>query len=498
MMDNSNMVENKPQWVSLHTHTDGSVLDGFGKPEEFIKRAKELGMVGIGASDHGNGHNLAKMKRFAEDNGLHFVPGVEFYVAPINPLGAKVKERVYYGTREDRDAHRDVSGNGAFLHLCVWAYNNEGVHNLYELLTLSNLEENTYQKNRIDTEMLREHSGGLIVSTGCPSSEISTRFRLGQNEEAYSYARELISIFGRENVYVEIMDHDMSINLEKDLLPLQVKLAKDLGLELLATNDCHYVHHEDAPRHEEMLAIQTKTYMSENTFDNGGSRFAFNGDQYYLKSAEEMLAIFPEDKYPKAVSNTVKIAERARGITMDYNPELRPKPHIPEEFANGKEYLMHLIETRFDHEDRYGKASEEVREIARENIRKEMRVLESSDYIDYIITVYEYLNWANEEFSVRDENGTILARATGPGRGSIGGSTIAFILGISELDPIRFELFFERFLSEGRGATYEFISSEGETIRLIASHEVEVRTDSGDIVAKYAHQIEEGETLIKY
>lgn len=481
-----------PDFVHLHVHSHGSLMDGFSKASEYLDEAARLKMPGIGITDHGNTFISYDLVKSARSKGMIGVPGCEFYVAPINPLGARVKEPVFYGRNGVKAGQNDVSGNGAFLHLTVWAFNQEGMHNLFKLSTLSNAQENFYAKPRIDFEMLAEHSEGLIVSTGCPSGEISTRFRLGQDAKAYEYAGRLKDVFG-DRLFVEIMDHDMKIDLERDLIPKQLELAKKMGIPLLATNDAHYAHKHDSLHHEEMLASQLGNRMSEPSFDDGGTRFAFQGQGYYLKSAEEMAAIFPERDFPGAMSNTLLIAEMAEDIKLDFNPHLMPAPVIPKEFPDEVAYYKHLLDEGFN--IRYKDAPEAVREEALRKLQYEFDVIYSSNFIGYMLTVREYLWWTREKFSTRDLNGEILALSVGPGRGSVGGSISAYCLFISELDPIRWDLVFERFMSAGRGATYHVEYEDGTSEELIVSTEREIIT-LGGTEKKYIHQLEIGDEIV--
>ena len=481
-----------PEFVHLHVHSHGSLLDGFSKTAEYLQEADRLGMRGIGQSDHGNTFGSYNLINSARALGKIGIPGCEFYVAPINPEGARVKHPVYYGLNGVKAGRDDVAGSGAFLHLTVWAYTQEGMHNLFRLSTLSNAPENFYSKPRIDFEMLAEHSEGLIVSTGCPSGEISTRFRLGQDAKAYEYAGRLKDIFG-ERLFVEIMDHNMKIDLERNLLPKQMELSKKLGIPLLATNDSHYAHKGDARHHEEMLASQSGARMSDLPMDEGGPRFAFQGEEYYLKSSEEMAAIFPERDFPGAMSNTLVIAEMAEDIKLDFNPDLMPAPVIPAEFFDEVAYYKHLINEGF--KVRYKDASEEVRQEALRRIKYEFDVIHSSNFIGYMLTVREYIWWTRENFSTRDKTGNTLALPVGPGRGSVGGSIHAYCLFISELDPIRWDLVFERFMSAGRGATYRVEYEDGTFEDLIVSTELET-VDGDSILKKYIHQLKVGDEIV--
>lgn len=475
-------------FVHLHVHSHSSMLDGFGKPSEYLETIKEQGMRGLGLTDHGNTHEAYSLISAARSMDLIGIPGCEFYVAPINPQGARVKEPVFYGRDGKKSGNNDVSGAGAYLHLTVWAYTQEGMHNLFRLSTLSNQTENFYQKPRIDFEMLAEHSEGLIVSTGCPSGEISTRFLLGQDELAYEYAGRLKDIFG-DRLFVEIMDHNMDIDLERTLLPKQLELSKKMGIPLLATNDAHYAHKSDALHHAEMLASQSGSRMSDKSYDEGGSRFAFQGEEYYLKSAAQMNELFPDRDFPGATKNTLLIAEMAQDIRLDFDPDLMPKPLIPKEFSDEVEYYKHLLNEGFKR--RYGNSPREVKEEAARRSKYEMEVIHSSNFIGYMLTVREYLVWTRENFSTRDENGDILALSVGVGRGSVGGSIHAYLLDISELDPIRWGLVFERFLSAGRGNTYRVTFEDGEYKDVIASEEVELTNGE----KRYIHQLQPGDEI---
>lgn len=477
------------EFISLHTHSDNSLLDGFGTYSEYIVRVAELGQRGLGGTDHGNTLGTFDLIKGCRAAGITPVPGVEFYVAPENPEGARAKRPIFYRG----GGQGDVSGRGAYLHLTVWAVNNTGVSNLFKLSTLSAQEQHFYMKPRIDFEMLTQHSEGLVVATGCPSSEISTRFLLGQDDKAYEYAHRLRDVFGQDRLFVEVMNHNMSIDLERRLIPKQVKLAKDLGLELLATNDSHYAKQTDAKHHEEMLAIQSGSFMSQKRSSEGGTRFNFDGEEYYLKTAEEMAKLFPERDFPRALSNTIRVAEMAEDINFSFNPNLRPHPIVPDGMTE-VEYFSKLIKRGF--KERYGNAPADIQRQAIADLQHEFNVINSSDYIGYMLTVYEYINWARDEFSTRDADGNILAPSVGVGRGSVGGSRIAYVLKISEIDPIRHGLFFERFLSEGRGPVYKLTYDDGSEMLQVASDVVNrVDEATGETSSTFTHRVRPGDLL---
>lgn len=392
MCNNCNDKEHK-QWVNLHAHTEYSLLDGYAKIEDYIKVASERGDIGLGISDHGTCSGLYELITQCNEAGLKPIPGFEAYVAPENPEGAFYKKPVFYGKNGIKARNYDVGGNGAHLHLTLFAYNDIGLKNLMKLTSLSWSPDRFYQKPRIDTDLLFEYNEGLIVTTGCPSSEISTRFLLGQDEKAYEYASRLKSVFeGR--MYVEVMDHAMeNEDLERILLPKLRKLASDLDLPFLATNDCHYVYKDDADAHERMLAMQTDSKMSEPTFSEGGTRFAFSGPEYYMKSDEEMRLLFPEELYPGAVDNTYDLVMNADHMKLEYDTELRPEIEIPEGYDEIT-YLKKLVDEGF--RKKRGNASIEVQRESIARIKHEFEVIESNDFINYFLVVEDYIREAHD------------------------------------------------------------------------------------------------------
>lgn len=481
----------KPEFVSLHNHSHHSMLDGFSKVEEYLETTKKLGQKGLGMTEHGNVFSVYELINYSKKYDITPIPGIEAYVAPLNPEGAKAKYPIFYGANGQKAAEFDVSNNGAYLHQTIWAINPTGLKNLFKLSTMSNNPEHFYQAPRIDFNMLAEHSDGLVVATGCPSSEISTRFLLGQDDKAYEYAGRLKEIFG-DRLFVEIMDHNMSIDLERRLLTKQLELSKKMGIELLATNDSHYAHKKDAIHHEEMLATQSGSRMSDATINNGGKRFAFEGEEYYLKTAEQMDKIFPNRDYPRALSNTLKIAEMAQDVHLSFDPHLRPNVELPKNMDQ-LTYYKHLLSEGF--KKRYGNSPIEVKREAKKRVNYELEVIHSSDFIGYMLTVRDYLMWARENFSTRNEQDEILALSVGVGRGSVGGSIHAFLLEISELDPIKHDLVFERFLSAGRGATYRIVYDDGTSEEIVVSDKKTVIRD-GKKESKYIHELKQGDTII--
>ena len=468
-----------PDFVNLHCHSELSQLDGFGHISEYVDRVVELNQKGLGITDHGNTFGIASLFQIAKKNNIIPVPGIEMYMAPMNPEGAKVKKKVYYGRdrfgNTVKAGRNDVSGDGSFTHQTIFAVNNTGLRNLFILSSLGFQPENFYSKPRIDFDMLAEHSEGLVIGTGCPSSEISTRFLIGQEKEAYEYAGRLLDIFGKERMFVEIMNHNMKTSLERDLIVKQMELSKKLGLELLATNDSHYTRAGDVLHHEQMLCIQSGDTMDVEPDYAGGTRFAFDGNQYYLKSAEEMELLFPERDFPRALSNTVLITEMAQDISMGYDPKLSASPAIPQNYSSDIDYFKQLIKEGF--KKRRSNQPIEIQRESRAKIKEELSVIVPSNYVPYFLTVIEYLNWTREKFSTRDKSGEIIASAVGAGRGSAGGSEVAYLTGITDVDPIRYGLVFERFLSAGRGSTYEIVYEDGTVEKVIASESKLIKKD---------------------
>jgi len=384
----------KKNYVALHNHSDYSTLDGFSTIDEYIKVAKEKGMIGLGLTDHGTASGLYKFITRSQAAGLIPVPGVEFYVAPENKEGAKVTGPIYYGEGGKKAEDHDVS-NGAYTHLTIFAYNNTGLFNLFKLTSLSWKPENFYFKPRIDTNMLAKYSEGLIATTGCPSSEISKRFLLGQDEKAYEYASRMKSIFG-DNYYVELMDHKMNEkdDFERILVPKLIELSKKLDIPPIVTNDSHYSSSEHAEPHERILAVSTKSTMSEKPKHEDGKRFAFSTPEYHLKSYEEMREIFPGELGEEALENTIKLTEKCKDIKLEYNPHLRPEIEIPDGYTPAT-YLQKIIYDGF--KKKRGNESRETQEESIKRIKNEFEVIHSNDFISYFLVVHDYINFAHKK-----------------------------------------------------------------------------------------------------
>ncbi|MEG2577270.1 MAG: PHP domain-containing protein, partial [Glutamicibacter sp.] len=269
-------------FVHLHTHTEYSMLDGAARLGELFAEANRQGMEAMAITDHGYLFGAFDFWRQATGAGVKPIIGVEAYVTPGTARDDKT--RVKWRTDESQKGD-DVSGGGLYNHMTLLSYNNKGMDNLFKGSSRASLDSVFGKYPRWDRELLNEHHEGLIATTGCPSGEVQTKLRLGQYDAAKAAAAELQDLFGKENYFCEIMDHGLEIErrITKDLL----RLAKELGIPLVATNDLHYTHESDAKAHEALLAINSGSTLDEPTYDQGGSRFAFSGTGYYLKSARE-------------------------------------------------------------------------------------------------------------------------------------------------------------------------------------------------------------------
>lgn len=428
--------QGKDQFVHLHVHTSYSMLDGAAIIDELAEYVAEMGQPGFGISDHGNMHGVVEAYNAAKKYDLIFIPGMEAYMTP-GGLHHSHKEPVFFGTRRAdggrEEGGNDVSGKGTYTHMTLLAESQKGMHNLFDLSTRS-YSEGMYRKPRISMEMLAEHSEGVIATTGCPSGDVQTYLRLGQYENARNYAGRMQEILGKDNYFLELMDHGMRSELERGVRPGLLQIAKELNIPLLATNDLHYTKKEDAKAHEAMLAMQTGAFLSEPPDWKGGRRFAFEGDSYYAKSAAEMARLFPEEDFPGALSNTLWIAERTQGIEFVEDTSLRPSIDIPAGYTP-EEWLRK--ETYDGLVKRYGESG--ITKEIEDRANYELDIIIQKDYVMYFLVVSDFVRWAKN-------NGVTV----GPARGSGGGSLLAYALDITDIDPIRHKLLFERFLNPER------------------------------------------------
>ena len=401
-------------FVHLHVHTEYSMLDGAARVEELVKEVARQEMPAIAITDHGNVFGAFEFNKQARKAGVKPIIGIEAYVAPESRFE---KRRVQWA----QGGEDDVSGGGAYTHMTLLAENNDGLSNLFKLSSLASLE-GFYYKPRMDRELLSTYSKGLIATTGCPGGEIQTRLRMGAYKEAVKAASELRDIFGAENFYLEIMDHgiDVENRVKKDLL----KLGKDLGLPLLATNDLHYTKHEDAGAHEALLCVQSGSTIADP------KRFKFDNNEFYLKSAAEMRTLFSD--FPDACDNTLLIAERCN-VTLREGENLLPRFEVPAGESEDT-WLTKLANNGLA--DRMGGS---VSVEYQERLDYELGVMIKMGFPGYFLVVADLCSHARD-----------VGIRVGPGRGSAAGSLVSYALGITALDPIKHGLLFERFLNPER------------------------------------------------
>ena len=407
-------------FVQLHNHTHYSLLDGASKIPDLVRRTKELGMTAVGIADHGNMHGAYEMWSEAVKVGVKPIIGIEAYTTP--ETARQDKTRVHWGTEAQRSD--DVSGGGLIAHLTLWAETDEGLKNLLKASSVANLEGRVMRYPRMDNEVLSTYSKGVICGSGCPSGIIQTRLRLGQFDEALRYAGELQDIYGRDNFYIELMDHGLKI--ETQVTNELLDIAKRLNAPLLATNDSHYVLEEDRGAQDAMLCINSGSRLDDP------DRFKFDGSGYYLKSAEEMRALFKD--LPEACDNTIEVAERCNVMFDDgEDGAFMPQFACPEGWDETSLFLKQVEEGL---EKRYkGNVPTDVLKQA----DYECGVICQMQFCGYFLVVSDYINWAKN-------NGVMV----GPGRGSAAGSMVAYAMGITELDPLQHGLIFERFLNPER------------------------------------------------
>ncbi|MBT1171234.1 DNA polymerase III subunit alpha [Bifidobacterium sp. SO4] len=417
-------------FVHLHNHTHYSLLDGASRIPNLVDRVRELGMPAVGITDHGNMHGAYELWRTAANRGVKPVIGIEAYVTPETSRKdpAKVSWDTDWNPELDGKHRRrnpdDVSGGGWYTHLTMWAENDQGLSNLIKASSIANLEGRVAKYPRMDKEVLSTYSKGVIASSGCPSGIIQTRLRLGQFDEALRAAGEFQDIFGRDNFFIELMDHGLKIETQvtRDLLDI----ARKLDAPLLATNDSHYVHAEDAGAQDAMLCINSGSRLDDP------DRFKFDGTGYFIKSADEMRDLFRE--LPEACDNTLRIAERCNVMFDDHEDgAFMPKFPCPEGWDETSLFLKKVeegLEKRYD-----GHPPLEVLKQA----DYECGVICQMQFCGYFLVVADYIQWAKD-------HGIMV----GPGRGSAAGAMVAYAMGITELDPLKHGLIFERFLNPER------------------------------------------------
>lgn len=416
------MVPSK-SFVHLHCHSEYSMLDGAARIQAMLAEAERLEMPALAVTDHGNTFAAFEFYQAAQSTSVKPIIGIEAYLTPGTARGDRT--RVKWGTPDQ--SSDDVSGSGAYTHMTLLSETTEGMHNLFRLSSLASIE-GYYFKARMDRELLQKYHKGLIGTTGCPSGEIQTRLRLGQYDLARQAAADFQDIFGKENYFAEIMDHGLDI--ERRVIGDLLKIAKDLSIPLVATNDLHYTHQHDAESHAALLCVQ-----SGSTLDDP-NRFKFDGDGYYVKSAAEMRALFSD--HPDACDNTLLIAERCN-VEFDTSANFMPRFPVPEGETE-QSWFVKEVETGLH--KRYPSG---IPDDVRKQAEYETGVIVQMGFPGYFLVVADFINWAKR-------NGI----RVGPGRGSGAGSMAAFAMGITDLDPLQHGLIFERFLNPERVSMPDF------------------------------------------
>ncbi len=410
--------EGTDSFVHLHVHTEYSMLDGAARLTDLFAECTRMGMPAIAMTDHGNVYGAYDFWSKAEAAGVKPIIGIEAYVAPEH---RRHKQPVLWGTPAQRDD--DVSGSGAYTHMTLLAETTEGMHNLFRLSSLASLE-GYFRKPRMDRELLSRYATGIIATTGCPGGEVQTRLRLGQYKQALAAAAEFRDIFGPDNFFVELMHHDLAVE-QRSVDGLR-RIAAELALPYLATNDSHYSRESDAEAHEALLCVQTATSLADpNRFRLDG------GPQYYIKSAQQMRALRGDEDWQSGCDNTLLVAERCDARFTKSN--LMPRFPLPDGETE-QSWLRSEVWRGLDR--RYPGGYDERR---REQAEYELGVIETMGFCSYFLVVADFIMWAKR-------NGI----RVGPCRGSAGGSIVSYALGITDLDPIVHGLVFERFLNPER------------------------------------------------
>lgn len=391
------------EFTHLHVHTEYSLLDGSSKIKEIVARAKELGMDSLAITDHGVMYGVIDFYRACKAEGIRPVLGCEIYVAP--------------GSRFQKEGN---ASDERYYHLVLLAENNKGYSNLIKIVS-KGFTEGYYYKPRVDLEVLQEYHEGIIALSACLAGEVATQIRRGFYEEGKAAALRLLDIFGEGNFFLELQDH--GIPDQKTVNQALLRMSAETGIPLVATNDVHYTFAEDEKAHDILLCIQTQKKVSDT------DRMRYDGGQYYLKSPEEMEALFPYAK--EALRRTKEISDRCE-VEIVFGEYKLPKYDVPEGYT-AKEYLHQLCEEGFA--VRYPEADDSLRE----RLSYELKIIEDMGFVDYFLIVWDFIKYSRDH-----------GIAVGPGRGSGPGSMAAYCLRITDIDPIHYNLLFERFLNPER------------------------------------------------
>ena len=391
-------------FAHLHVHTEYSLLDGSNKITEYVNRIRELGMTAGAITDHGVMYGVIDFYRAAKKAGINPILGCEVYVAP--------------GSRFDRE---QVKGEDRYYHLVLLAENNVGYANLMKIVS-KGFVDGYYYRPRVDMEVLETYHEGIIALSACLAGEVQRYLTRGMYEEAKAIALKYETCFGKGNFFLELQDHGIpeQAQVNQQLL----RMHQELGIDLVATNDVHYTYEKDAEAHDILLCLQTGKKLSDE------NRMRYEGGQYFVKSEEEMKALFPYAL--DAIENTQKIADRCH-VEIEFGVTKLPKFDVPDGYTSW-EYLNKLCYEGLD--ERY--SPKRVQEL-KPRLEYELSVIQKMGYVDYFLIVWDFIHFARENDIM-----------VGPGRGSAAGSLVSYTLGIPKLDPIRYSLLFERFLNPER------------------------------------------------
>ena len=391
-------------FVHLHTHTEYSLLDGSNKIKEYVSRVKELGMNAAAITDHGVMYGVIDFYKECQAQGIRPVIGCEVYVAP--------------GSRFDKEASH---GDDRYFHLILLAENNTGYQNLMKIVSVG-FVDGYYYKPRVDKDTLRKYHEGIICTSACLAGEVASSLKRGLKDQAEKAALEYLDIFGRGNFYLELQDHldGAQTLVNQDL----IRISQKHDIPLIATNDCHYTYPDDVKPHDILLCLQTGKKLNDE------DRMRYVGGQYYVKSEEEMRRLF--SFVPEALENTQKIADRC-SVEIEFHNTKLPHFKIPEDFPDSLAYLKHLAFTGL--KERYPNDDGTLKE----RLDFELSVIENMGYVDYFLIVWDYINYAKSH-----------GIPVGPGRGSAAGAVLSYCLKITDIDPIKYSLLFERFLNPAR------------------------------------------------
>ncbi|MBF4553783.1 DNA polymerase III subunit alpha [Corynebacterium suicordis] len=419
----------KSSFVHLHNHTEYSMLDGMAKVDMLAEEAARQGMPAVGMTDHGNMYGADSFYRAMTAAGIKPIIGIEAYIAPESRFSTT---RVRWGNPEQK--RDDVSASGAYLHQTMVAETAQGLRNLFYLSSMASYEGQYGKWARMDAELIAERAEGIIATTGCPSGDVQTRLRLGQFDQAVEAAAMWQDIYGKDNYFLELMDHGLDI--EKRVRDDLLEVGRKLGIPPLVTNDCHYVLESQAKAHEVMLCVQSGSTMDEPTYDEGGKRFAFSGSGFYLRTAEDLRAQW-DHVVEDGCDNTLLVAERVQDYSevWDEHPHDRmPVAEVPEGYTPTT-WLMHEVMEGLD--KRF--AGEQVPQEYIDRAKYEVEVIDMKGYPSYFLIVAELIHYARS-----------VGIRVGPGRGSAAGALVAYALTITNIDPIEHGLLFERFLNPER------------------------------------------------